>query len=144
MDRAPRRVGAPLFDRRDLTIAGLQGLSVLAATLAVYTWALLSDDPDDVVRSVAFLTLFVGNLTLILVNRSWRLSIRQSFRERANPTLKWILPAAIGMVAVLLTVPALREAFNFGPLRPQDWAIAIVAGSASVAWFEVYKHRARR
>ena len=41
MDRAPRRVGAPLFDRRDLTIAGLQGLSVLAATLAVYIWALL-------------------------------------------------------------------------------------------------------
>ena len=144
MDRAPRPVGAPLFSRHDLTIAGLQGLSVLAATLAVYAWALLSNEPDDVVRSVAFLTLFVGNLTLILVNRSWRLSIRQSFRERANPTLKWILPAAVAMVVVLLTVPVLRDAFNFGPLHPLDWAVATLAGSLSVVWFEIYKHRAGR
>ena len=144
MDRPPRRVGAPLFNRRDLTIAGLQGLSVLAATFAVYSWALLTGEPDDVVRSVAFLTLFVGNLTLILVNRSWRLSIRESFRERANPTLKWILPTAIGMVVILLTVPALRDAFNFGPLHLADWLVAVTAGTASVSWFEIYKHCAHR
>jgi Ca2+-transporting ATPase len=144
MDRPPRRVGAPLFSRRDLTIAGLQGVSVLAATLAVYTWALLAGEPDNVIRSVAFLTLFVGNLALILVNRSWRLSIRQSLRERANPTLKWILPSALGMVIVLLTVPALRDAFNFGPLEPSNWVVAVIAGSASVSWFEIYKRRATR
>jgi Ca2+-transporting ATPase len=144
MDRRPRQVGAPLFDRRDLVIAGLQGLSVLAVTLAVYAAALLADEPDDVVRSVAFLTLFVGNLTLILVNRSWRLSIRQSFRERTNPTLKWILPAAIALLVLLLTIPAFRAAFNFGPLQPSDWAVATVAGSASVTWFEIYKHRTGR
>ena len=144
MDRPPRRVGAPLFSRRDLVIAGLQGLSVLAATVAVYVWALLTHEPEDVVRSVAFLTLFVGNLTLILVNRSWRLSIRQSFRERANPTLKWILSGAVGMVVVLLTVPALRDPFNFGPLQLADWIVAVVAGSASVTWFEIYKHHSNR
>ena len=142
MDRPPRRVGAPLFSRRDLTIAGLQGLSVLAATLAVYLWALLAGEPDDVIRSVAFLTLFVGNLALILANRSWRLSIRQALRQRANPTLKWILPGAIGMVIVLLTVPALRDAFNFGPLQPLDWVVAVTAGFASVIWFEIYKRQA--
>ena len=95
-------------------------------------------------RSTAFLTLFVGNLALILVNRSWRLSIRQSFKERANPTLKWILPGAIGMVIVLLTVPALRDAFKFGPLHPVDWIVATTAGLVSVMWFEIYKHRTGR
>jgi Ca2+-transporting ATPase len=144
MDRPPRRVGAPLFSRRDLTITGLQGLSVLAATLAVYAWTLLADEPDDVIRSIAFLTLFVGNLTLILVNRSWRLSIRQSFKERANPTLKWILPAATAMVILLLTVPALRDAFSFGPLHPLDWIVATTVGFVSVTWFEIYKHRTAR
>jgi Ca2+-transporting ATPase len=141
MERPPRPVSAPLFDHRDLTIAGLQGLSVLAATLGVYAWALLNGDADAVVRSVAFLTLFVGNLALILVNRSWRLSIRRSLSERANPTLKWILPGAIGMVIVLLVVPSLRESFNFGPLHLLDWAVAVIAGLASVAWFEIYKHQ---
>jgi Ca2+-transporting ATPase len=139
MERPPRRVGAPLFSRRDLVIAGAQGLSVLIATLAVYLWAISADRADDVVRSAAFLTLFVGNLALILVNRSWRLSIRQSLRERANPTLKWILPGAIAMVVVLLTVPPVRDAFHFGPLTPLWWVTAVVAGSASVTWFEVYK-----
>jgi Ca2+-transporting ATPase len=144
MDRPPRRAGEPLFSRRDLTIAGLQGASVLGATLAVYLWALLSGEPDEVVRSVAFLTLFVGNLALILVNRSWRLSIGQSLRERANPALKWILPCALGMVIVLLTVPALRDAFHFGPLDPVDWFVAVLAGSAAVGWFEIYKRHAVR
>ena len=144
MERPPRRVGAPLFSRHDLTIAGLQGLSVLAATFGVYLWALLEDQPDDVIRSVAFLTLFVGNLALILVNRSWRLSVRQSLRERANPTLKWILPLASGMVIVLLTVPALREAFNFGPLHAVDWVVSVFAGVASVVWFEIYKRESSR
>ena len=144
MDRPPRRVGAPLFSRRDLTIAGLQGLSVLAATFAVYAWALRAGEPDDVIRSVAFLTLFVGNLALILVNRSWRLSIRQSLRERGQPDAEMDPPGAIAMVIVLLTVPALRDAFNFGPLHPLDWVVAVIAGFASVTWFEIYKRRHSR
>ena len=112
---------------------------MLAATLAVYLWALLDKHPDDVVRSVTFPTLVVGNLALILVNRSWRLSIWRTFRERRNPTLKWILAGAGVLVVVLLTVPGLRDAFNFGPLPPTGWVVAVVAGLLGVAWFEIYK-----
>ena len=79
-----------------------------------------SDRPDDVVRSVAFHTLFVGNLALILVNRFWRLSIRGALRERANPTLKWIMTGAVLLVVLPLTIPVLRDAFNVGPLRPTE------------------------
>jgi len=48
------------------------------------------------------------------------------------------------MVLVLLTVPALRDAFSFGPLDPLDWAVAIIAGFASVTWFEMHKLHASR
>ena len=143
MDQPPRRPGAPMFSRRALTIAALQGLSALAAVFGVYLWAVLDNRPDDVVRSVTFATLVVGNLALILVNRSWRLSIWQSFRERRNPTLKWILAGA-ALLVVLLTVPSLRNAFHFGPMKPADWLVALVAGFLGVAWFEVYKARVRR
>ncbi len=86
----------------------------------------------------------LGNLALILVNRSWRLSIWRSFRERRNRTLKWILAATTTALVLILTVPTLRDAFDFGPLRPVDWVVAMLAGSLGVAWFEVYKATRRR
>jgi Ca2+-transporting ATPase len=144
MEQPPRGLGAPMFGRRLLTIALLQGLSVLAAVLVVYWWTIVDGRADDVVRSVTFATLVFGNLALILVNRSWRLSIWQSFQERRNPTLKWILTLAVTLLVVLLSVPALRDAFDFGPMSPWEWLVALVAGFVGVVWFEVYKALARR
>jgi Ca2+-transporting ATPase len=144
MEQPPRRIGAAMFSRRLLWLSALQGASVLAAVLGVYLWAVLGDRPDDSVRSVTFASLIVGNLGLILTNRSWRLSVWESFRQRRNRTLKWILGGAVLMLVVLLTLPAMQDAFHFGPMRPSEWIVAVGAGIAGVAWFEVYKARRRR
>lgn len=144
MDQPPRGLDQPMFGRRVLTIAALQGLSVLAAVIGVYLWTVLDGRTDDAVRSITFATLVVANLALILVNRSWRLSIWEALRQRRNPTLKWILGLAATMLVVLLNVPGLRSAFSFGPMRLVDWAVALVAGGAGVAWFEAYKAHAAR
>jgi Ca2+-transporting ATPase len=139
MTEPPRGLGEPLFGPRTLVIAAVQGLSALLAVLAVYLWCVLADRPADVVRSVTFATLVVGNLALILVNRSWRLPIWRSFAERRNPTVKWILGGAGGLLVLLLTVPGLRHAFALGPVEPLDWVVAVMAGFLGVVWFEVYK-----
>jgi Ca2+-transporting ATPase len=135
-----------MFGTRVLAIAGCQGLSSLLAVFGVYLWAVLSDRPDVEVRSVTFAALVIGNVALILVNRSWRLSMWQTFRQRSNPTLKWILSLAAVLLVVLLTVPPLRRAFHFGPMSALDWLVAIAAGCCGVVWFEIYKaigrHRA--
>jgi P-type Ca2+ transporter type 2C len=136
---AAQGLGEPMFGRRVLTIAVLQGLWVLAAILGVYLWSVLTGRPDNVVRSVAFATLVIGNLALILVNRSRRLSVWRTFRERRNTTLKWILGGAVILLIVLLSVPWLRDAFDLGGIALADWLIALVAGSIGVAWFEIYK-----
>ena len=94
---------------------------------------------DDVVRSLTFATLVIGNIALILVNRSWRLSVWQTFRERRNPALTWILLGAAVLLVTILTVPGLRHAFSFGPLPPTGWLVAAAAGLLGVAWFEIYK-----
>jgi len=144
MARFPRGLRTPMFDRRLVTLAGLQGLSVLAAVLVVYVWATTTGRPDEAVRSVAFAALVVSNLCLIMVNRSWRLSAVQTLRERRNPTLKWILGAASALLVLILSVPGLRDAFGFGAMRPIDWLVATAAAVAGVAWFEIYKIRSRR
>ena len=144
MERPPRRPGEAMFGTRVLTIAACQGLSALLAVLGVYLWTVLGDRPDVEVRSVTFAALVIGNVALILVNRSWRLSVWQTFRERRNPTLKWILSLATVLLVVLLTVPWLRNAFHFGPLRALDWLFVTAAGCLGAAWFEIYKAVVRR
>ncbi len=139
MDQPPRKAGQGIFGRRVLTIAACQGLSVLAAVVGVYLWSLGTGQPDDVIRSVSFATLVIGNLSLILVNRSWRLPVWRTFRERRNRTLKWVVGGAALLLVVLLSVPGLRGAFDLGPLAPGDWLLAVAAGAAGVAWFEIYK-----
>jgi Ca2+-transporting ATPase len=126
-----------------LEIAVLQGVSMLVGVLGVYLWTVVAGRPDAVVRSATFATLVIGNLALILVNRSWRLSILQSLRRRRNPTLKWNLATASVLLVVLLNVSALRDTFAFGPMRLSEWAVALVAGLAGVAWFEAYKQLTR-
>ena len=139
MESPPRGLQESMFGARVLTIAALQGLSVFAATLGVYLWGVLGGQPDNVVRSLTFAALVVGNLALILVNRSWRLPIWRTFQERRNHTLKWILGGAVILLVAVLSVPAFRDAFNFGPMTSHHWGIAIAAGAAGVVWFEIYK-----
>jgi len=139
MAQPPRRPGEPVLTRRVLVMSALQGLTVLAAVAAVFFWAVYTGRPDTEVRSLAFAALLVGNLCLILVNRSWRLVIWRSVRERRNPTLKWILGGAAAALVLLLSVPWLRDAFGFGPIGLLDWFVVLFAGFVGVTWFEVYK-----
>ncbi|QDY91244.1 cation-translocating P-type ATPase [Arthrobacter sp. UKPF54-2] len=139
MDQPPRQAGQGIFGPRVLAIAACQGFSVLAAVVAVYLWSLGAGQPDDVIRSISFATLVLGNLALILVNRSWRLPVWRTFRERRNRTLKWVVGGAALLLVVLLSVPGLRGAFDLGPLAPGDWLLAVAAAAAGVAWFEIYK-----
>ena len=144
MEQPPRGPGEPMFGGRVLTIAVLQGCSMLAAVLGVYLWNVLTGRPDEVTRSVTFATLVLGNLALILVNRSWHLPVWRTFRERTNHTLKWILSAAVVLLVVILSVPSVRRAFSLGPVSFTDWLIAIAASCIGVMWFEIYKVRGRR
>ena len=139
MDLPPRGLGEPVFGRRALALAALQGGSSFLAVLGVYLGCVQAGRPADEVRSVTFATLVIGNLALILVNRSWRLSIWRSFRERTNRPLKWILGGASALLVLLLSVPWLGQAFHLAPIHPADGLVALGAGFLGVAWFEVYK-----
>lgn len=68
----------------------------------------------------------------------------RTFRERRNAAHKWIFAGAPAFLVLILTVPALRHAFNFSPLPPLGWLIAVGAGVSGVAWFEIYKAVATR
>ena len=143
MEQAPRRRGDPLLGAGVLRIAVLQGLGVLTGVMAVFLWGVGQGWDGGVVRSAAFTALVVGNLALILTNRSWRLSALRALVERRNPILPWIVGGALGLLALVLGVPFLRDALGFGSLGLGTALVAAGAAVAGMLWFEVWKAAGR-
>ncbi|OGR38621.1 MAG: ATPase [Desulfovibrionales bacterium GWA2_65_9] len=139
MLRPPRKANERLFNARVLGLSVLQGGCALAALLFMFWMAGQLGQPQaDSRRSFVFATLVAANLALILTNRSWVRTMAAMFRE-PNAVLWWIIGGAGVMLALVLSVPALRDLFHLAALRPADLGLCVLAGVASVSWFELYK-----
>ena len=138
MERPPRRVDAPIFSRRMVTIGLVQGGIVLLAVLAVYGWGVLDGLPDTDVRAMSFTTLVVANLGLIFVNRSWTHTVLGGIRYR-NPALWIVAGGTLATLALLLWLPSAQRLFDFSALQAAHVAIGACVGAASVLWFDGYK-----
>jgi Ca2+-transporting ATPase len=137
MRRPPRPRAARLFAAPVVTVAVLQGLSVLAACVAVFLLARPGHGPDAA-RALTFAALVVSTLVLIVVNRSWGPTTLRSMALPNRPF--WIVAGvALAQLGVALGLPAARELFSFAALHPADLALSLGAGLACLAWFELIK-----
>ena len=143
MRRKPRDASETLFTRRMVLLSLLQGLMVLLAVFAVYAYALHLGHPEDDARALAFTTLVLANIGLILTNRSWADGLIRSLRAK-NIALWWMVPGALAMLAAVLSIPFLRRLFHFSKLHPQDLVMCLAASILSILWFEGYKIWRRR
>ena len=138
MQRPPRKPNEHLFGKNTLLISLAQGVVVLLVTLAVLGYALHTGASEGAARTLTFTTVIIGNLGLILVNRSWQHTILTTFFSR-NHALWWVIGGAVGFLMLALTLPFVREMFHFSPITPYQFALCIIAGLGSVIWFELYK-----
>jgi Ca2+-transporting ATPase len=138
MKRPPRRPDAPLFSLRTLLLSLLQGVVLFLAVAAVYGIALQQGRDADEVRALTFSTLVIGNLGLILANRSGSGSLLASLRT-PNPALWWVMGGTLGFLAFVLYVPGLRELFGFTYLHMNDVLLAFAAGVTGIGGFEWFK-----
>ena len=136
MQRPPRPKTAPLFDRRMLVLALLQGASVLAASLALYIIA--GGHGDEHARTLAFTSLMSGNLALIVVNRSWSVHLL-SRRRAGNLTASLVVGVALALLVTIVSVAPLRTFFAFGALTGWELALALSSGLVALSWFELLK-----
>ena len=143
MLRQPRHPDAALFDMRTLLVALAQGVGILLTVAAVYAIALYRGQGTEESRALAFTTLVIGNLSLILANRSWTRSL---FRALFSPNraLWWVVGGALTLLAFVLYLPGLRDLFRFAPLHANDLALCFAAGLSSILWFELFKLITRR
>jgi Ca2+-transporting ATPase len=135
MQRPPRDPEAPLFGRQAMLLALLQGLGVLLVVLLGYGWA-IGHLPEPQARAFGFTALVVGNLALILSNRSR--SLWAALRV-PNRTLWLVIGFATSLLALALYLPALGQLFQFAPLSAPALAAALALGLVGVFGFEALK-----
>jgi P-type Ca2+ transporter type 2C len=138
MNRPPRDPREPLFNRRVLLLSTLQGLGILAMLLAVFGVCLSRGQGELEARTLAFTTLIIANLGLMMTNRSWTSTLGTILRA-PNAALWWVTGGALLFLGLVLNVPFLRGIFRFSVLHPVDLAICLSAGVGSIIWFEFFK-----
>ncbi len=138
MMRPPRKRGGSLFAKRVVWLSILQGLMILALTLTTYGVALYKELPANEARALTFATLIVSNVALILSNRRWDESILHTLKKK-NKASFWIITGTITFLLAIFNIPWLSHVFQFGPMHPHDFLIAIGLGLVSTLWFETVK-----
>lgn len=142
MKRPPRNPKEPLFGRKILGLAILQGSGILAIVLAIFIVALYRRQGELDARALTFTTLILANLRLILSeSSSSRLSLK--ILQSPNAALWWVIGGVLFFLAIVLYVPFLRNLFSFSFLHPIDLAIYLLGGAISLLWFELLKQAAK-
>jgi len=132
MSRPPLPAAKPLFSLKVFLIGATQGVTLLTCTVILYGWAQRNGLPGDSARALAFCTLVLGNLALMINNRA---TVRQRSKTGEKPA--WLATTAtLAMLLLALEWPLLRQLFDFGPLNAGEWAIALLG--AIVVWLIVH------
>ena len=139
MQRPPRPPETALFSLPLVGWAAVQGLLVLAVSAGLTVALHEAGAGEGEVRAAAFLSLVLGILALILVNRRFSASLASAVR-RPNPALAVVLAVVTGVLAVAFFLPPAAELFGFSP--PGPWAFA-AAGMAALVVFIVLERLKR-
>jgi Ca2+-transporting ATPase len=143
MSRLPRNPKESLFGRRTLFFSILQWLVVLVMTLTIYRAFKKIGQSEIATNTATFITLVIGNLSLILVNRSRTHSIIHMFKVKNKilfPILIWTILCLIAIVYI----PSIANIFHFTSMGIEYFLLAIAVWFFSVLRFEIVKLVARK
>jgi Ca2+-transporting ATPase len=134
MQHPPRDANAKLFAGKTLLWPLLQGAGVLLIVVLAYLWS-STRMTEPAARAFVFVVLVVGNMALILSNRSNSKPVWATLGI-PNRTLWVVVAVALSMLALAVYVPWLAKLFSFAALPADMLGLAVVAGLSGLAWFE--------
>jgi len=138
MQRPPRDPKESIFNWKAITLSMFQGLGILLMCLGVFLTADRLGLSVKEARTMAFTTLIIANVSLILTNVSWTRSLLATLCSK-NTAQWWVVSGALLFLGLVLYVPFLSNLFQFQHLSLLDLGICLLAGLTSVAWFEIIK-----
>ncbi|MFZ4377420.1 MAG: cation-translocating P-type ATPase [Saprospiraceae bacterium] len=139
MKRPPRDPNMAFFGFKQIFKSSLVGLILLAMVLAVYFFSMQEGHTEGEIRAIAFTSLIIGNIFLILTTLSKTRNVIDVLFEN-NISLKIILFVASTMMFLLISVPYLRDLFSFEYPGFKHFYLAIAGGFALLFLMEMYKY----
>jgi len=112
MKREPRNPQEKFFGLNKIFESVLQGLLLFGMTMAIYFLSINEGHTNEEVRAIAFSSLVIGNVFLILTNLSNSRNILKVIREK-NWAVWIILSVAIIMLILIISIPFLQQIFSF-------------------------------
>ena len=138
MQRPPRSINQKLFSLKNISMAILQGAGLTCIVVGLYLLLLYMDYSHAVATTLAFGSLVLGNISLIIVSRSKNDHIFKILLK-TNPSQKWILGIGIISFGFLVTIPFLRERFQFTELSIRGVIVILCSGAVGLIWYELVK-----
>jgi len=139
LTRPPRKRSEQLITRWLWAIVVLRGLALGATVLAAYIlWYEGLGRSEEESRTLAFATLVVAHVLKAFTCRSlykttWSLGLL---------TNRWLLAGAglsLAMLAAVLYVPGLTDAFETKTLHPDDWLVIAAFAAVPLLLIEALK-----
>ncbi len=138
MDRPPRKLKAPLLSAPVILKSVIQGLVSLFSVLAVYFYMVFRHASDADTRSVAFTTLVLSNLALIVVNLIPKGSLLGKKQIFANRPFWFVMIVAIFSLLLVLYTSFFNEIFKLSPIHSDDLLLVILATTLQLVLFLGY------
>jgi Ca2+-transporting ATPase len=112
MSRPPRNPNTSFFGPARIWFSSFTGLLLLIMVTVVYFLSLREGHTEGEVRAIAFSTLIIGNVFLILTDLSKTRHFLYVFKER-NYAAIIILLSAVVLLMMIISIPGLQSIFSF-------------------------------
>jgi Ca2+-transporting ATPase len=141
MRRQPRAPAEPILNRRTVLVSLSQGLILCLICMAVLWGADLAGRPHDVARAMTFTVLMLGNLGLIMADRSLNIAGETSHDNASpnggNQTFRWIAAVTLVGLAAILTNPSLRVLFHFEPMSGAEFLVCLLSALVALLLYRL-------
>lgn len=139
MSRKPRNPQEQFFGGKKIFASVLQGLLLLGMTLTIYFLSIHEGHTDKEVRAIAFFSLIIGNVFLILTNLSRTRNFIKVITER-NWAVWIILSIAIIMLVLTISIPFLQQIFSFEFPGYRHFVSPLIGASVVLIILETVKY----
>jgi Ca2+-transporting ATPase len=139
MNRPPRNPNMKFFGITKIIGSVFTGLFLLAVVIIVYFLSIQEGHSNGEIRAIAFSSLIIGNIFLILTTLSKTRNVISVLFEK-NVALLFIILGASGLLVLIILTPYLRSIFSFEFPGGYHFIISIAGAIILLITLEIIKY----